>query len=93
MKISYNTELKAIEKNKDHFEVTLGNGDKIQSEFVLNATYASVNQIQNMLEFEPFKIKYELCEIILCDVAENLKGTGLTVMDGPFFSIFLRRSG
>ena len=35
----------------------------------------------------PFKIKYELCEIILCTVSEELKSVGLTVMDGPFFSI------
>lgn len=85
--ISYNMELRAIEKRKDHFEITLGNGDKIQSGFVLNATYASVNQIQNMIGFEPFKIKYELCEIILCDVSKELKDIGITVMDGPFFSI------
>ena len=32
-------------------------------------------------------IKYELCEIILCEVDEKLKDIGLTVMDGPFFSI------
>ena len=54
---------------------------------MLNATYASVNQILNMLGYEPFNIKYELCEIILCSVSKNLKNTGITVMDGPFFSI------
>ena len=85
--ISYSTEIKAIEKLDNHFEMMLGNGDRVQSEFILNSTYASVNQIQNMLEFEPFKIKYELCEIILCDVTEELKDVGITVMDGPFFSI------
>ena len=55
--------------------------------FLLNATYASTNQVSKMVGFEPFKIKYELCEIILCDVGAELKHTGLTVMDGPFFSI------
>ena len=58
-----------------------------QSDYVLNATYASVNQILNLLEAPPFNIKYELCEIILCKVSENLEHTGLTVMDGPFFSV------
>ena len=53
----------------------------------MNATYASVNQILNLLEAPPFNIKYELCEIILCKVSENLEHTGLTVMDGPFFSV------
>lgn len=55
--------------------------------FILNATYASVNQICTKMGFTPFEIKYELCEIILCNVSENLKNVGLTVMDGPFFSI------
>ena len=37
--------------------------------------------------YENFKIKYELCEIILCSVSEELRDVGITVMDGPFFSI------
>ncbi len=72
--------------------------DQIQSvasPFVLNATYASTNQIMAMVEqrnavdsdFKPFGIKYELCEIILCNPSERLQNTGITVMDGPFFSI------
>ena len=41
----------------------------------------------NKLGYENFKIKYELCEIILCKVSDKLKDVGITVMDGPFFSI------
>ncbi len=55
--------------------------------FVLNATYASTNQIINHLDLQSFKIKYELCEIILCEVNKELESYGFTVMDGPFFSI------
>ena len=66
--------------------------------FLLNSTYASTNQILHKIKdkkdvgtedtnFEQFKIKYEQCEIVLCNVGNNLKGVGLTVMDGPFFSI------
>lgn len=65
----------------------MGGGWKASSDFVLNATYASENQILKHLEYEPFKIKYELCEIIICDINDRLKHTGITVMDGPFFSI------
>lgn len=56
--------------------------------FVLNATYASVNQILHRVFPEDlFKIKYELCEIILCEPSKRLENIGITVMDGPFFSI------
>lgn len=66
-----------VEANEQYFE----------SPFVLNATYAGVNEIHRLLGLEPFKIKYELCEIILCNVSEKFKNVGITVMDGPFFSI------
>lgn len=67
-------------------------GGGILSDYILNATYASTNQILKKIkdennDFKPFKIKYELCEIILCNVNEKLKNIGITVMDGPFFSI------
>ncbi len=55
--------------------------------YLLNASYASTNQITDMLGYEKFNIKYELCEIILCEANDRLKNYGFTVMDGPFFSI------
>lgn len=58
-----------------------------ESPFILNSTYAGVNEIHQLLGFQPFQIKYELCEIILCTVSENFRNLGITVMDGPFFSI------
>ena len=60
----------------------------VKSPFVLNATYASVNQIlHHVFPEDTFKIKYELCEIILCEPSKRLENVGITVMDGPFFSI------
>lgn len=87
VEIKYSCDIENINKKKTTYEIVLKSGEKFESGFVLNATYASVNQILNKLGFEPFKIKYELCEIILCSVNEKLKNVGITVMDGPFFSI------
>lgn len=87
VKIVYNARIKDIEKLQDKYVIQLEDGEKVASDFVLNATYASTNQILNKLGYETFKIKYELCEIILCDVNEKLNQYGITVMDGPFFSI------
>ena len=86
IKIQYNVDIKEIKKKNKFYEITTEN-EKYLSSFVLNATYGSVNQILEMLGFEHFKIKYELCEIILCTVSEKFKNVGITVMDGPFFSI------
>lgn len=85
--IQYNTEIDTIQKKKDVYEITTQNKESYTSGYILNATYASINQILEKLGFEKFKIKYELCEIILCSVSEKFKNVGITVMDGPFFSI------
>ena len=87
VEIQYGVNIKQIQKLQDVYEVHMDDGKKYQTGFLLNATYASTNQILDMLGYEQFKIKYELCEIILCDVNDNLKQYGFTVMDGPFFSI------
>lgn len=85
--IQYEARIDTIAKDGNNYVITLDNGEKCAAPFVLNSTYASVNQINRKFGFDDFKIKYELCEIILCNVNEKLRDLGLTVMDGPFFSI------
>ena len=92
-KLYFKREITRIIKHGDRYEVYAlheGREERYEAPFVLNATYASVNQVLDRLEgvqAEPFGLKYELCEIILCKVGERLKDIGFTVMDGPFFSI------
>ena len=86
VEILYSHRVEAIEK-KGHCWVVHAGDLTAETPYLLNATYAGVNEIHRLLGLEPFKIKYELCEIILCTVSEPLKNVGLTVMDGPFFSI------
>lgn len=54
---------------------------------VINTTYASTNQISQLFNLDKFKIKYEICEIIICDVNKEIKNIGFTIMDGPFCSL------
>lgn len=84
-----NSRIQSVNRKNELWKIQIQGLDEIEVPFVLNATYASVNQILKLFgkEFEPFKIKYELCEIILCDVGKELSNCGITVMDGPFFSI------
>lgn len=87
VEILYGTDIRSIEKTEDSYIIRTQDGKAYATGFVLNATYAGTNQILDLVGFEKFGIKYELCEIILCDVNEKLKNYGFTVMDGPFFSI------
>lgn len=86
VQIEYGVEIRDIEKQHDVYVINTSDGE-YQARFVLNATYAGANQILDMVGYEKLGIKYELCEIILCDVNDKLKNVGFTVMDGPFFSI------
>lgn len=86
----FGVRIRRIIKQDKLFAVELSDGRYFEACYVLNASYASVNQVIDKvegIEKEFFDIKYELCEIILCTPSEALKNTGITVMDGPFFSI------
>ncbi|RHB05470.1 FAD-binding oxidoreductase [Coprobacillus sp. AM42-12AC] len=87
IQIKYSTDITKIYKQNTVYTVVDSNKNEYSAPFILNSTYASTNEINKLLGFEPFKIKYELCEIILCEVNDVFKNTGITVMDGPFFSI------
>lgn len=89
----FQREITRIVRQNETYEIFAnheGVEEHFEAPFVLNATYASVNQVLRRVEgvdTQDFGLKYELCEIILCHVDEKLKDVGLTVMDGPFFSI------
>ena len=84
----FNATISDISRTETDICVSLSDGEEYAAPFLLNATYASVNEIIRFLcPDDLFKIKYELCEIILCETGDTLKNIGLTVMDGPFFSI------
>ena len=61
--IQYGARIAAIERKSAVYSVKMEDGTEYESRFVLNATYASCNQIlQKCVDgsLEPFKIKYEL---------------------------------
>ena len=89
VKMIYGVNLQSIEPDGVNYRVICEDAE-YTAPFVLNATYASVNHVLEALKLpdtEKFALKYELCEIILCEVEDSLKDVGLTVMDGPFFSL------
>lgn len=85
--IIYNSRIESIKKEVSNYQIALQNEEIFVTPYLLNSSYASVNQIISLLNYDKIKIKYELCEVILCKVSDNFKNTGITVMDGPFFSL------
>jgi glycine/D-amino acid oxidase-like deaminating enzyme len=54
---------------------------------VVNCTYSGLNQIGSGWIPAQQRLKHELTEMALVDCPAALRGVGLTVMDGPFFSV------
>lgn len=77
----------SINRIGSEYQITLKSGMVINVPIVVNATYASINQVLSLAGLDLFKIKYELCEVILCETSNNLENAGITIMDGPFFSV------
>ncbi len=65
-----------------------GTGDamRIDAQFVFNCTYSNINTILARSGIERIPLKQELAEIALVEVPDEIRGVGVTVMCGPFFS-------
>ncbi|MTI46628.1 MAG: FAD-dependent oxidoreductase [Firmicutes bacterium] len=85
--IFYNTRISGVSLKGNNYYIHTNLDYNFISHNVINATYASVNQVIEKFGYEKFDIKYEISEIILCDTSERIKDIGLTLMDGPFFSV------
>ena len=65
VRIEYGVRIASIEKTNKSYIIHTEEKGSYESGYVLNATYAGTNQILDMVGFEKFEVKYELCEIIL----------------------------
>lgn len=68
------------------WRMTLRSGAELHTEGIVNATYAGTNALLSRFGLEPLALKYELCELALVDAPAH-RDLGITVMDGPFFSL------
>lgn len=64
-------------------------GDDVRytSRFVFNCTYSGLNQFKGDFPGTQTRLKQEITEMALMHAPPALKGLGITVMDGPFFSM------
>ena len=65
----------------------LGDGVELAARRVINATYSSVNRLARDVGGIGTPLKHEVAEVALVEVPPELDRVGITVMDGPFFSL------
>ena len=59
----------------------------IDADYLFNCTYAGLNHLGRGFGRIQSGLKYEVAEIALIEVPDELADLGITVMDGPFFSM------
>ncbi len=64
-----------------------GSAGSISCRYVFNCTYSGLNQVNGDFSGIRAALKHEVTEMALVRAPPILEGLGITVMDGPFFSI------
>lgn len=64
-----------------------GTEDSISCRYVFNCTYSGLNQFKGDFPGTQTGLKQEITEMALMQAPPALQGLGITVMDGPFFSM------
>ncbi|MGC9610777.1 MAG: FAD-dependent oxidoreductase [Minisyncoccia bacterium] len=60
---------------------------RLEAKKVYNVTYSGINKILSSSGLPLVPLKYEMTEMCLASVPPELTKVGVTVMDGPFFSL------
>lgn len=64
-----------------------GGEESISCRYVFNCTYSGLNQFAGDFQGTRTGLKHEITEMALMQVPSVLQDLGVTVMDGPFFSL------
>jgi glycine/D-amino acid oxidase-like deaminating enzyme len=68
-------------------EDNMGAQHLVNSNYVFNCTYSGLNQFSGDFNGVSVGLKQEITEMALMQMPPSLEGLGVTVMDGPFFSM------
>jgi hypothetical protein len=89
VEVRLNTCVSSIQKELNCLSVSFKESGQevLSSRYVFNCTYSGLNQIMGDFPGTQTKLKHEITEMALMQVPPALASVGVTVMDGPFFSI------
>lgn len=59
----------------------------LTASYVFNRTYSGLNTVNDSATVAPWEIKHEIADLAVIQVPGEIDGLGITVMDGPFFSL------
>ncbi|CAG2128554.1 hypothetical protein LMG31506_00497 [Cupriavidus yeoncheonensis] len=93
VRVRFQTQVNAISRGPRNSLIVVIQSDEtsidevIDCQYVFNCTYSGLNQFQGEFGGTRTRLKHEITEMALMQVPSVLQGLGITVMDGPFFSM------
>ncbi|RDJ98750.1 NAD(P)/FAD-dependent oxidoreductase [Paraburkholderia lacunae] len=87
--VRLNTRVESIRRQGDGFELECDdvNNPVLDARYVFNCTYSGLNQFAGDFRGTRTRLKHEITEMALVETVPELREFGVTVMDGPFFSM------
>lgn len=81
------TEVLRINPLKRAIGLDLVSSDRISSDVVINCAYSNINKILKRSALPLLPLKHEFTEMPLVKLPREIGKIGITIIDGPFFSI------
>jgi len=60
--------------------------EKLHSRYVFNCTYSQLSRVGDVPRYS-HRLRHEIAELALVEVPEKFQSLGITIVDGPFFSL------
>lgn len=90
VELSFSTSVEKVLEDDGKLEVEIiskGEKSNVSVKHVFNCTYSNINYVNHYSGIELIPLKYEMTEMALVEVPDELKGKAFTIMCGPFFSL------
>ncbi|WP_341313017.1 FAD-dependent oxidoreductase [Paraburkholderia sp. IMGN_8] len=87
--VRLNTRVGNIRRQGEGFVLECDDASRsaLHTRYVFNCTYSGLNQFDGDFRGTQTRLKHEITEMALVETVPELRGLGVTVMDGPFFSM------
>jgi glycine/D-amino acid oxidase-like deaminating enzyme len=88
--VSLNCTAERVSRQGDRMRLEVSGADgeaELVAEHVFNCTYSQINRVLTSSGLPVIPLKHEFTEMALIEMPDEMRDTGFTVMDGPFFSI------
>lgn len=87
IEVRYSTTAIKVSQQPGKLRVDVDSGDSLMANWVFNCTYSQINTLLENSGLPKLPMKHEITEMALIEMPEELKKIGITIMDGPFFSV------